>query len=120
MLPLSVLVLILQGCYYDKADKLYPASGISCDTSNITYSTTIKGILQANCAISGCHDASSQAGGYDYTTYAGFVVTIQSNRLLGAINHLNGYFAMPETGSKLSDCDISKITAWVNNGYPNN
>ena len=116
---LSFFVLVLQGCYYDKADKLYTVSSITCDTTNITYSTVIKPIIQQNCSIPGCHDAS-QSGGYDFTTYDGLKNALDRGRVIGSINHLSGYIAMPQTGSKLSSCDINKITIWVNNGYMNN
>jgi hypothetical protein len=118
VLILLGVVLIFQGCYYDKASQLYPAP--YCDTTSITFSGTITPIFSSNC-ISGCHDAATQAGGYDFSTYAGIKASIvPSNRLIGAINQQNGYYAMPQSGGKLSSCDIDKINAWVDQGYPNN
>ncbi|MGN6569774.1 MAG: hypothetical protein ACTHJ0_17565 [Flavipsychrobacter sp.] len=115
----------LGSCYNDKADQLYvtPYNGGNsgtCDTTNVTYSGTIAPIFSQNCNVSGCHDAATKAGGYDYSNYNGVVASITSNRLLGAINHASGYFPMPQNTAKLSSCDINKITAWVNKGYQNN
>jgi hypothetical protein len=121
LLALSLLVFGLQACYNDKADQLYGVkTSTGCDTSSVTYSGTIKAIMDQNCSISGCHDATTQANGYNFSTYSGLATSIQLNRLLGAINQENGYFAMPQSGGKLASCDIDKITAWVHNGYPNN
>ena len=39
---------------------------------------------------------------------------------MGAINHLNGYAAMPQGGGKLTDCEISKLQKWIDNGKLNN
>lgn len=112
------LVLILSGCYFDKEDQLYPIStGTGCDTTNVTYSASIKTIFDNNCAMSGCHDAQTKSFGYDLSDYNGSVASTQG-RLLGAINHQNGFSAMPKGMAKLSDCDISKITAWINAGTP--
>lgn len=114
-----VLLLILAGCYYDKEDQLYvqPSGGSGCDTSNVTYTTTIKTILDNSCALSGCHDAQTKSFGYDLSNYNGAVAGTQG-RLLGAIRHDNGFIAMPKGMAKLSDCDIAKITAWINSGTP--
>jgi len=116
--PVSMFAFVLTSCYYDKADKLYPVSPSGCDTSNITYTGTIKPIMLLNCATAGCHDAASQAGGFDYSTRNGMITEIQNGKLLGSIKHGAGYIAMPQSGGKLSDCDIQKITIWINNGYP--
>ena len=37
-------------CYYDKKDQVYPQVVVAaCDTTNVTYSLTVAGILNANC-----------------------------------------------------------------------
>jgi hypothetical protein len=111
------------GCYRDKADQLYPngtTGNTTCDTTNITYSGTVKAIIAQNCAISGCHDGSN-ASTYDMSDYSGlYFYCIATNKLLGSIRHDNGYVAMPQGAPKLDDCSINKITAWVNNGAYNN
>ena len=111
------LILVLSGCYFDKEDQLYPMSTTGCDTTNVTYTATIKPILDNSCAISGCLDAQTKSFGHDLSSYNGSVASSQG-RLLGAINQQNGFIAMPKGMAKLSDCDISKITAWINAGTP--
>ena len=109
----------LGGCYYDKEDILYP--GGNCDTSNVTYSTTVSGIMTANCNV--CHSTSSanaNGGGIQLDSYTKLKVYVDNGKLMGSINHAGGYSPMPKNATKLSNCDISKIQAWVNAGAPNN
>lgn len=111
---------LLTSCYNRKADLIIPNN--DCDTSVvISYRTDITNILAQNCFI--CHSAdkySSAGGGHQLDSFLGLQEMISSGRLLKAINHSPGAVPMPYGGGKLSDCDIMKITAWVNRGAPNN
>lgn len=90
-----------------------------CDTSNVTYSKTIAGILQTNCT--GCHSGSAPSGGgIDLSTYSGVLIQANNGKLWGDVGHLSGYNAMPLGGSMLSACDLSKIRVWIRAGAPNN
>jgi len=95
-----------------------PSSG--CDTAQLSFAADIMPVFQQNCALSGCHNTVTRAGGYAYTDYNGILQPIQSGRLLGAINHQAGYVPMPQNAPKLSDCDIAKITHWIAIGTPDN
>lgn len=120
VIALSLFILVFEGCYYDKADKLYPVASTGCDTSNATFSLTVAPILTQNCAIASCHDAASQAGGYNFTVYADVKTAVESGMFIGDIYQQSGFNPMPKQGSKLSSCDLSKISAWVNAGTLNN
>lgn len=110
------LMIVLASCYNDKADKLYVSpTTTTCDTTTVTYSGSIQNIMTHNCAISGCHDGSNALARYNLTSYNGVVQSI-SHGLLDAINRNGSVVPMPQTGAKLSDCDITKITTWVNDG----
>ena len=113
-------IVIITGCYNKKADLIIPNN--DCDTSVvISYSTDITNILSQNCYI--CHSADKYAtsgGGNQLDTYLSLQRKVMSGELLKAINHNPGVVAMPLGGEKISDCDIMKITAWVNRGAPNN
>ncbi len=115
-------LLILQGCYYDKGQQLYPsnANSTTCDTTSVSYSSVIKPILDQYCGVAGCHDAITVANGYDYTKYSGIQLSASHGRLIGSINQASGYLPMPQSATKIPQCDIDKMTAWVNAGYPNN
>jgi hypothetical protein len=89
-----------------------------CDTLNVTYSGTIRPLLQTKCQ--GCHQGSSGGGGVDLSTYTGVASAVFSGRLMGSVEHLSGFSPMPKNGAKLPDCDLAKLRIWVNAGYPNN
>ena len=88
-----------------------------CDTANVTYSGSVKPILNTYCV--GCHNGSTGGTNINLTTYSGTYQTVTSERLMGSIEQLTGYSAMPQ-GSKLSDCKISIIQKWINEGAPDN
>ena len=118
VLALTALPFLFTSCYYDNAEELYPSTG--CDTSNVTYTNSVRPIVAQNCALSGCHNGQTIAGGYNLEAYAGIKQIVDNNRLLGTINHETGYSPMPQNRPKLSDCNIAIITKWVNAGAPNN
>ena len=121
MLLVSVALSLLTGCYMDNEEDLYPDDPtVTCDTMNVTYSGIVKPIMAQNCAYSGCHAGSAPAGGYNLETYAGVQNTVTSGRLVGTITHASGFSPMPKNLSKLPDCSIAQISAWVNAGAPDN
>jgi hypothetical protein len=91
---------------------------VPCDTSNITYSGTIAPIIQTNCL--GCHSSVGGGGGIFLNSYSSVKGQVDNGRLWGAINWQPGFYQMPNSGAKLSDCDISKIRIWIQQGAPNN
>ena len=121
------MVVLLGSCYNDKYDKLYPAPAVTvtCDTTLIKYSTDVKPIIDASCAINGgCHNAAgnSNTGGLDYTVLTVLQGTTSLSSIINDINGTptRGHNTMPLNLPKLSTCDIKKITRWVNEGAPNN
>jgi mono/diheme cytochrome c family protein len=107
------------GCYYDKAALVYPPDSSTCDTTAVTYSTTIAGILNTNCY--SCHGGNAASGGgIQLDTYTNLKTYITNGQLMNSINQTGSVAAMPPTGGKLSSCDISKTQAWINAGALNN
>jgi len=114
---LILLMISLTGCYYDHANLVYPQP--SCVLTNITYSTSVTGILKANCY--SCHSGAAAAGGgIALDSYNGVKTYVTNGQLMNSINHTGGIPAMPLSGAQLSACEISSIQAWINNGTPNN
>ena len=112
------LVLCFSGCYYDKANLVYPVS-TACDTTNTTYSGTVSNILSTNCY--SCHSGSASAGGgIKLDSYTNLKIYITNGQLLSSINQTGAVPSMPLNSGKLSSCDINKITAWINGGSVNN
>jgi len=129
---MKVLVLIIlaivfvsgiTSCYNNKFDQVYASPASTCDTTSITYSHDIAPIIIANCygAGSSCHNVGGISG-FDYTSYTGVIVNVPSGALLNDINWtpLRGNNDMPKDAGKLDQCDINKITRWIDEGYPDN
>ena len=108
----------LTSCYYDNEAELYPSR--TCTTTDIKYNTVIRPILNSNCSISGCHDATTLAGNYDLTTYTDVKRIADNGTFIGSISHAGGYVQMPKDRSKLADCQIAQIKTWIDDGALNN
>jgi len=109
------VVMVVQSCYYDNEEELYPFDAAACDTvATITYTNTIQAITNGNCAVSGCHTGVSPTGGLFLDTY------LQVREIA-----LNGDMSsrvlvsedMPPSGP-LSRCDMEAIQTWINEGAP--
>ncbi len=118
---LIILVFMFDGCYKDKAEKLYPGS-VQCDTLNMKYSVNVSPILTGNCATSSCHTTSNKAnaGGYAFDSYSETMLAVPNKKLMNSINHISGTSPMPKNGAKLPRCDINRTQAWINQGALNN
>ena len=115
---LLIIITVLGGCYYDVEEELYPPPA-NCDTTTVTYSSTVAGLLQSNGCIS-CHSGSAPSGNISLEGYNNVKNIAASGRLYGAISHAAGFSPMPQGGNKLSACNIEKIKAWIDAGTPNN
>lgn len=115
----SLVIFSISSCYYNDKEELGATTSGTCDTSAVKYSTTVKTILDASCNSSSCHGSSS---GRDIIldSYAEVKKYVDDGSLLGSIQHDAKYSAMPQGGSKLSDCYISQIKAWIDAGALNN
>ena len=120
-LVIATTVALFSSCYYDKASLVYPG-GNTCDTSSIQLSTDLNDIMSANCY--SCHSSSNAptfGGNYNLQDYNTIKNAAANGQLLSSIKQ-DGTLAepMPQSGPKLSDCEISKFSAWINSGFPNN
>ncbi len=86
----------------------------TCDTTNIKYSTFVAPIVQNKCQ--GCHTSTPPL----LTNYNQVKASIQTGKFWGSITHASGYSAMPKSSTKLADCELSKINAWIKRGALNN
>jgi mono/diheme cytochrome c family protein len=89
-----------------------------CDTTGITYSGFVAPLLTTYCV--GCHSGGAPSGNIVLNLHAGVQTVALNGRLIGAITWANGFQQMPRGSGKLSDCNIQKIKAWINNGALNN
>jgi len=113
-----VTILALAGsCYYNSEEDLYPSSGNTCDTLNVTFNGKIFPMLSNNCL--SCHsnaNAAFYANGIHLEDYAD--VQFMATVIAGAIKHTAGHSPMPKNGSKLNACLITQFDIWVRTGTP--
>ncbi len=114
----------LTGCYYDTEEELYPDSGSTiCDTVSVSYATDIAPIFNTKCSVPGCHAGVNAAAGIALETYVGVKAYLDADkaRFISSIIWDGNASNMPKgASSKMSDCNINTIRAWINASYPNN
>jgi hypothetical protein len=116
-----ILFVIVESCYYDSQEYLYPQiTPNTCDTSNVTYTYSVKPILEKYCTL--CHYT-----GASFTTGNGIILDnytdakkyTEDGSLLGAIKHTAASPMPKPLGSpKLDDCKIATFEIWKRNLYP--
>ena len=114
---LSFFAIATTSCTYHKEEIEYPIDPNSCDTSAITFGGNIAPLLNSNCV--SCHNNSLTNGGVNLSNYIGVKNAVDAGVLLPAVDW-SGPIKMPDGGSKLSDCNISFIRIWINDGAVNN
>jgi cytochrome c553 len=80
-------------------------------------------VINASCT--GCHSGSSPSGNVSLENYSAIAAAAaigagNYGSLYGTISHASGNSPMPKGGSKLSDCTIAKIKAWIDQGALDN
>lgn len=112
----ALFLSLAAGCSYSHGEEPTPCN----DSIPSTYAAVVSPIFDASCR--SCHGSGvyqTLGGGNNYGTYEG-IKNQSGSLLLGSIEHLPGYDAMPKGAPKLSDCDIARIKAWIDAGEPNN
>lgn len=110
---IPMLILSLQGCYYETADELF---GLGCPDRIETYDASIAGLIDYRCT--GCHSGNNPEGGLMLTTYEEVKSAALNGDLLERIELPESNSAsMPPNGS-LDSCDIDLIKTWIALGGP--
>lgn len=87
----------------------------ACDTANVLYSTHISPVINTYCK--GCHNAGNKGGNINLDNYTDVKTQTSTGNLICAIS-FTGCKNMPQTGSKLSTCNIRKFIIWKNHNFP--
>ena len=108
------------------------AGDISCDTTlqgtggatHACYSRDIQPVLISHCAMSGCHDATSHAEGYIFSTYTSTLNAVNpgspsTSRLYQVITTSGENKMPPSTKPQLTSAQIDSIRAWISYGALN-
>jgi len=118
IIALSLLVVMtLISCSKEEEPIVVPPSN-NCDTVEMSFQNDVTPILRTNCF--GCHSTSAAFGNIILDNYDEVAKVISAGRFLGSIKHESGFSPMPQNAAQLSDCNIDKISAWVEDGSPNN
>jgi uncharacterized membrane protein len=88
-----------------------------CDTTTVKFAGFIQPLVQNQCQ--GCHGTTNPSGGISLTNYTQIKASVQTGRFWGSIQQLSGFVKMP-VGSRLSDCELNKVNAWIKRGALNN
>ncbi len=88
-----------------------------CDPTSFTFEKAIFPLMKTYCI--GCHNDNLASGDINLKDYAAIKDIVEKGRLLGTARHDTGFSPMPP-GQKLSDCNITQIEKWINDGAKNN
>lgn len=89
---------------------------VSVDTANVTFSKSVKPMLDTYCV--GCHKVGAASGSVVLDNYTAVKVYVDNQRLFGSMTSQQGYSAMPPTG-KLTDCQLLVVQKWILKGAKN-
>jgi hypothetical protein len=67
-----------------------------------------------------CHGEGLNLGNVTLEGYDNLRRFVDNGRFFGAVRHEAGFSPMPQNEMMLSDCNITKIEAWIAEGAPNN
>lgn len=104
------------GCTKSNEEELF--AGSVCETENVSYQAEIVPIMQNNCLV--CHSTAAGLGNIRLQRYTDLISYIPGGVLMGSIRHDSGFKPMPQNGSRINDCDIEKLEAWIESGFPEN
>ena len=111
IVPIITMNMLITGCYYDKAELLYPDSAVDCSTVSATF-TKVKSIMTSKCNT--CHDARNAAGGTVLETYD------QVKAKAGRINQRAIVEKTMPPGTALTSEETAILKCWISSGAPNN
>ncbi|HEX5171227.1 MAG TPA: hypothetical protein VFW11_18755 [Cyclobacteriaceae bacterium] len=117
-LGIFYFLLVLESCYYDKEEVLYPDSFNCNSVSNPSFNVDVLPLLNAKC--NNCHSGSFPSGNIRLDTFADVLKYANNGSLMGSINQTSGYSPMPKNGTKLSACQIQTIQNWITAGTVDN
>jgi len=113
---LTIITVYFSACTYRKSDEIFPPQ--PCDTTHFAFAANVQPIFKNNCT--SCHNPTIANKGVDLSTYAG-VIAADTARIRKAINWLPGVTQMPYLSlTKISSCEITIITKWMQAGAANN
>lgn len=90
----------------------------SCDTAQVTFSSTIYPIVEFKCQ--GCHSGSQPSAGISLNNYSDISGIALTGAFYSVVTGTNNYTPMPYNSNALPPCEVDLIQAWIDAGAPNN
>jgi cytochrome c553 len=112
----GLFVLLLSNCTYQNEVDYFKDTTNQCITDSMSFQKDIYPVLLDNCV--GCHGNSGAEARINLEGYDN--VKKNNVRMMNAIEHKAGTLPMPQGASKLDDCTINKLNAWIAQGLKNN
>lgn len=112
---MMVTAAIMQSCYYDKEELLYPGANtpVDCTTVNARFAANVQPLINAKCATSGCHDGTASGG----------LILQNHAQISGVKERVNARVVVEKTmppSGPLQPAEINTIKCWIESGAPNN
>lgn len=105
---------MISSCAYDNAEDLYGIRECFPGDSGASFSLSIAPIIDANCAVTGCHiNGQQQPTLISYEQISSYAGKIK-------LRTSNGTMPPPESGNRLEQLEIDKIACWVDDGALDN
>lgn len=101
------------------------SSGRTCSPDSVYFANAIQPLVNASCAMSGCHDAVTHAEGLNLTTYTGILKIVSPGRATGSklykevVRTDNDRMPPPPMPAMPAD-QVAKIQQWIDQGAVNN
>jgi hypothetical protein len=108
---ICMLCIFVMACASDNEEDLFGEA--NCGEEEVSLSDDIQPIINANCAIPGCHSGNQSPNLSSAQGIIGNAARIRAVTQGGIMPPAN-------SGRSLSDEQIQAIACWVDNGAPNN
>ena len=109
---IASLSIVIYACESNSNDDMMtPTSDTCTEMADVTFTSSVLPILQANCQ--NCHGGSNEQGNFNYDNYCTTLSFAKNGKLSGSVNHTSGFSSMPKDQNQLSVEDLKVIDNWV-------
>jgi uncharacterized membrane protein len=90
----------------------------NCSDTAFAFTANVRPIIDSYC--NSCHSGSNPSGGLNFSNHSGLAAVALDGRLMGALDHQNGFTPMPSATITLDSCYRNIVRQWVNAGALDN
>ena len=118
ILSFAMSLVLTVGCTYNNSEDLYGGPVLPCDTAAVTFSQDISSIIAQQCLL--CHNDNNATAGLNLEGHSKLSAAALLNTFMDRVERSVGDVLLMPPNGPLSDCDQSKLRAWIAEGAPNN